>query len=100
MIWRKINKYINFKLIPCFDFTSFSSLIFPVTERGGADVDSAQVGDALELHFEIFDQQSPYEIFVRDLVAKDGNDNNEIVLIGTYLFTSISIICKFQIVCK
>ena len=60
----------------------FSSLIFSVTERGGADVDSAQVGDALELHFEIFDQQSPYEIFVRDLVAKDGNDNNEIVLIG------------------
>ena len=60
------------------------SRFFPVTERGGGDVDSAQVGDALELHFEIFDQQSPYEIFVRDLVAKDGNDNNEIVLIGMY----------------
>ena len=62
------------------------NVIMKVTERGGADVDSAQVGDALELHFEIFDQQSPYEIFVRDLVAKDGNDNNEIVLIGIYVF--------------
>ncbi len=45
-----------------------------ITERGGGDVTSAKVGDPLELRFEIFDQESPYEIFVRDLVAKDGND--------------------------
>merc|ERR1712241_736919 len=59
------------------------NVIMKVTERGGADVDSAQVGDPLELHFEIFDQESPYEIFVRDLVAKDGNDQAEIVLIDS-----------------
>ena len=59
------------------------NVIMKVTERGGADVTSAQVGDALELHFEIFDEQSPYEIFVRDLVAKDGNDQAEIVLIDS-----------------
>jgi len=59
------------------------NVIMKVTERGGGDVNSAQVGDPLELHFEIFDQESPYEIFVRDLVAKDGNDNNEIVLIDS-----------------
>ena len=59
------------------------NVIMKVTERGGADVKSAQVGDPLELHFEIFDAQSPYEIFVRDLVAKDGNDQSEIVLIDS-----------------
>lgn len=59
------------------------NVIMKVTERGGEDVKSAQVGDPLELHFEIFDEQSPYEIFVRDLVAKDGNDQSEIVLIDS-----------------
>ena len=59
------------------------NVIMKVTERGGEDVKSAQVGDPLELHFEILDQQSPYEIFVRDLVAKDGNDQSEIVLIDS-----------------
>ena len=50
------------------------NVIMKITERGGADVASAKVGDPLELRFEIFDPESPYEIFVRDLVAKDGND--------------------------
>lgn len=59
------------------------NVVMKVTERGGGDVNSAQVGDPLELHFEIFDPQSPYEIFVRDLVAKDGNDQSEIVLIDS-----------------
>ena len=59
------------------------NVIMKVTERGGEDVKSAQVGDPLELHFEILDQQSPYEIFVRDLVAKDGNDQSEIILIDS-----------------
>ena len=36
-----------------------------------------QVGDPLELRFDILDPLSPYEIFVRDLVAKDGNDQNQ-----------------------
>ena len=36
-----------------------------------------QVGDPLELRFDIIDPLSPYEIFVRDLVAKDGNDQNQ-----------------------
>jgi hypothetical protein len=59
------------------------NVVMKVTERGGGDVNSAQVGDPLELHFEIFDEQSPYEIFVRDLVAKDGNDQTQIVLIDS-----------------
>ena len=50
------------------------NVIMKITERGGGDVNSAKVGDPLELRFEIFDMESPYEIFVRDLVAKDGND--------------------------
>ena len=44
------------------------NVFMKVTERGGADITSAKVGDPLELRFEIFDQESPYEIFVRDLV--------------------------------
>ena len=57
------------------------NVVMKITERGGGDVKSAQVGDALELRFEILDQQSPYEISVRDLVAKDGNDQAEITLL-------------------
>ena len=57
------------------------NVLMKITKRGGGDVDSAQVGDPLELRFEIFDEQSPYEIFVRDLLAKDGNDQNQIVLL-------------------
>ena len=71
------------------------NVIMKVTERGGEDVKSAQVGDPLELHFEILDQQSPYEIFVRDLVAKDGNDQSEIVLIGEFV---LNISCLFILI--
>ncbi len=60
-----------------------SKLVYVLLRTGGGDVNSAQVGDPLELHFEIFDERSPYEIFVRDLVAKDGNDQSEIVLIDS-----------------
>ena len=49
--------------------------------RGGGEIETAQVGDPLELRFEILDMSSPYEIFVRDLVAKDGNDQSEITLL-------------------
>ena len=33
--------------------------------------------------FVIFDEESPYEIFVTDLMAKDGNDQNQILLIDS-----------------
>ena len=57
------------------------TVVMTVTERGGGEVRAAAVGDPLELHFTILDQDSPYEIFVRELIAKDGNDQNEIVLL-------------------
>lgn len=57
------------------------NVVMRVTSKDGVDMVSAQVGDALDLRFEIVDQNSPYEIFVRDLVALDAADNNEILLI-------------------
>ncbi len=57
------------------------NVVMRVTSPDGTDMVSAQVGDALNLRFEIVDKNSPYEIFVRDLVALDGVDNNEILLI-------------------
>lgn len=35
----------------------------------------------MALRFEITDADTPYEIFVRELVAMDGQDNSEILLI-------------------
>ncbi|KAA0193285.1 hypothetical protein HAZT_HAZT004227 [Hyalella azteca] len=55
-----------------------------VTTPQGQDVGSAQVGDNLALRFEILDKSSPYEIFVRELVALDGRDSSEIVLIDEH----------------
>ncbi|KAJ8682131.1 hypothetical protein QAD02_017923 [Eretmocerus hayati] len=55
-----------------------------ITDRAGSDaVPSAEVGDPLALKFEILDPNSPYEIFVRELVAMDGVDSSEIVLIDS-----------------
>ncbi|XP_034934441.1 uncharacterized protein [Chelonus insularis] len=55
-----------------------------ITDRNGNDgVPSAEVGDPLALKFEILDPNSPYEIFVRELVAMDGVDSSEIVLIDS-----------------
>jgi len=55
-----------------------------ITDRSGGDVmPSAEVGDPLALRFEILDKNSPYEIFVRELVAMDGVDSSEIVLIDS-----------------
>lgn len=55
-----------------------------ITDRKGQDVmQSAEVGDPLALKFEIIDKNSPYEIFVRELVAMDGVDSSEIVLIDS-----------------
>ncbi|KAG5888988.1 hypothetical protein JTB14_013293 [Gonioctena quinquepunctata] len=53
-----------------------------ITDRNGDDImQSAEVGDPLALKFEIMDKNSPFEIFVRELVAMDGVDSSEIVLI-------------------
>ncbi|GIY41236.1 uncharacterized protein CDAR_574131 [Caerostris darwini] len=52
-----------------------------VTDRQSRDLVTAQVGDPLLLKFEITDINSPYDIFVRELVAMDGIDNSEILLI-------------------
>lgn len=41
----------------------------------------SQVGDPLALRFEIVDPNSPYDIFVRELVAMDGVDGSEIMLL-------------------
>ncbi|KAI9577001.1 hypothetical protein GQX74_014368 [Glossina fuscipes] len=58
------------------------NIIMKITSRDGSDImRSAEVGDPLALKFEILDEHSPYEIFVRELVAMDGGDNAEITLI-------------------
>ncbi|CAH2040521.1 unnamed protein product, partial [Iphiclides podalirius] len=55
-----------------------------ITDRNGDDtISSAEVGDPLALRFEIMDQNSPFEIFVRELVAMDGVDSSEITLIDS-----------------
>ena len=52
--------------------------------RIGQDILSAKVGDRLALRFEIQDKlNSPYEIFVRELIASDGIDASEILLIDS-----------------
>uniref|UniRef100_A0A0K8UC22 Cuticlin-1 n=1 Tax=Bactrocera latifrons TaxID=174628 RepID=A0A0K8UC22_BACLA len=58
------------------------NVIMKITSRDGSDMKRiAEVGDPLALRFEIVEQNSPYEIFVRELVAMDGTDNAEITLI-------------------
>uniref|UniRef100_T1J1E1 ZP domain-containing protein n=1 Tax=Strigamia maritima TaxID=126957 RepID=T1J1E1_STRMM len=55
-----------------------------IISRVGHDLGSAQVGDSLALRFEIVDENSPYEIFVRELVASDGlPGSSEILLIDS-----------------
>lgn len=55
-----------------------------ITDRSGNEgIPSAEVGDPLALKFEILDPNSPYEIFVRELVAMDGVDSSEIILIDS-----------------
>ncbi|CAH1134466.1 unnamed protein product [Ceutorhynchus assimilis] len=55
-----------------------------ITDRNGEDMmQTAEVGDPLALKFEILDRNSPYEIFVRELVAMDGVDSSEIILIDS-----------------
>ncbi|KAH8294974.1 hypothetical protein KR018_004866 [Drosophila ironensis] len=58
------------------------NVIMKITSRDGSDMKRiAEVGDPLALRFEIVEPNSPYEIFVRELVAMDGSDSAEITLI-------------------
>lgn len=60
------------------------NVIMKITGRDGNEIKrSAEVGDPLALTFEIVERESPYDIFVRDLVAMDGADNAEITLIDS-----------------
>lgn len=60
------------------------NVVMRITTRDGSAMkESADVGDPLALKFEILDAQSPYEIFVRELVAMDGADSGEITLIDS-----------------
>jgi len=59
------------------------NVIMRVANRDGGDITEASVGDMLQLRFEIVDRNSPYEIFVRDLIAMDGGDGNQITLLDS-----------------
>lgn len=54
-----------------------------ITDRHGHDIHTAQVGDPLSLRFHILDQDTPYQIFVRELIALDGVDSSEILLVDS-----------------
>lgn len=57
------------------------TVFMKIVAREGGDTNAAQVGDPLSLLFEIQESNSPYGIFVRQLIATDGIDNSEILLI-------------------
>jgi hypothetical protein len=52
-----------------------------ILRQDGNHITQAQVGDSLLLRFQITDERSPFEIFVRDLYAMDGVGGAEIMLI-------------------
>lgn len=52
-----------------------------ILRHDGNQIAQAQVGDSLLLRFQITDDRSPFEIFVRDLYAMDGAGGAEIMLI-------------------
>ncbi|CAG2116050.1 unnamed protein product, partial [Medioppia subpectinata] len=62
---------------------SSPNVTMKITDLFRSDISSAQVGDSLLLRFSILEKSSPYEIFVRELVAIDGADLSEIVLIDS-----------------
>ena len=59
------------------------NVLMRVADEQGTDTKTATVGDPLSLIFEIIDPDSPYEIFVRDLVALDGATDVELTLIDS-----------------
>lgn len=54
-----------------------------ITDQQGNDITTAMVGDPLAIRFEILDTDTPYDMFVRELVAMDGSDTSNILLIDT-----------------
>ncbi|CAG0896629.1 unnamed protein product [Cyprideis torosa] len=65
-------------------YISSPSVRMRITDRKGEDISFAQVGDPLMLVFDIKEEETPFDIFVKDLYAMDGSDSNEIVLIDEY----------------
>ncbi|RWS28961.1 uncharacterized protein B4U80_05755 [Leptotrombidium deliense] len=59
------------------------NIVMKITDLERRDISSAQVGDRLMLRVQIQDENSPYGIFVRELVAVDGVDASDIVLIDS-----------------
>ncbi len=59
------------------------TVVMKIAARQGGDITTAQVGDPLSLFFEIQEKNTPYSIFVRELIATDGVDNSEILLIDS-----------------
>lgn len=59
------------------------TVLMKIAARQGGDISTAQVGDPLSLFFEIQERNTPYSIFVRELIATDGVDNSEILLIDS-----------------
>ena len=57
------------------------NVVMRVANENGQDTKTAVVGDPLSMVWEILDPESPYEIFVRDLIAVDGATDTELVLI-------------------
>jgi len=57
------------------------NVVMRVADENGQDTKTAVVGDPLSMVFEILDPASPYEIFIRDLVAVDGATDTELLLI-------------------
>merc|ERR1719348_1201055 len=57
------------------------NVVMRVADENGQDTKTAVVGDPLTMVWEILDLDSPYEIFVRDLVAMDGSTDTELLLI-------------------
>ncbi|KAK7083736.1 hypothetical protein SK128_028383 [Halocaridina rubra] len=79
----RVNDNVNKTVIIQGEVVKSPNVIMRVTDPRGTDITSAQVGDNLALRFEITDIDSPYEIFVRDVVAMDGQDSSEILLIDS-----------------
>ena len=57
------------------------NVVMRVADETGDETKTAVVGDPLSMVFEILDPESPYEIFIRDLVAVDGATDTELLLI-------------------
>ena len=61
----------------CLRLANFLAFFYTFSQ----DTKTAVVGDPLKMTWEILDQDSPYEIFIRDLVALDGSTDTELLLI-------------------